>query len=341
MGVARAQAAEESLKREKNASLSQQRDLDAAKRRARHGPGHVPRPRRPPVEEAEVGGGSDGEGGSWRRGGSWGGRGGGEGGEGRERRGWGGARTGEGEVGDDGSATVWKVPRPPPLNVVDRSPAVVMNSYSMRARFQDRLVGRGRGPNIKAAKQDACQELLTNAALAWNEENPEDLIDMGTMVPLPPSASSRRVKDSMAEITDEFKAYVASWVEKVVLEEVHEACFPDDMDKGQRKCIHGMVDDLQNLKVLSKSVTINGRRRLSVMRKAMMEGLAIMSEGRVVVIDVPSCPTSPADVGDLGVVVGVEGASGVGGCGVSGAVTAGGGSALIYTTMTLCSRCRS
>lgn len=49
------------------------------------------------------------------------------------------------------------------------------------------------------------------------------------------TASSRRVKDSMAEITDEFKAYVASWVEKVVLEEVHEACFPDDMDKGQRK----------------------------------------------------------------------------------------------------------
>ena len=58
--------------------------------------------------------------------------------EGR-RRGWAGGSEGEGEGGGEGggdAASVWKVPRPPPLNVVDRSPAMVMNSYSMQARFQ-------------------------------------------------------------------------------------------------------------------------------------------------------------------------------------------------------------
>ncbi|CAN0381338.1 unnamed protein product, partial [Laminaria digitata] len=104
----------------------------------------------------------------------------------------------------------------------------------------------------------------------------------------------------VVEITDEFRAYVAAWVDKVVLDEVQEACFPDDIDKGQRKYVHAMVDELKNVSVLSKSMTVNGRRRLSVMRKAMMEGLAIMSGGNVVVVDVPSCPTSPADVRDLG-----------------------------------------
>lgn len=39
----------------------------------------------------------------------------------------------------------------------------------------------------------------------------------------------------MTEITEEFKAYCAAWVDKVVNEDVHEACFPDDIDKGERK----------------------------------------------------------------------------------------------------------
>lgn len=38
-----------------------------------------------------------------------------------------------------------------------------------------------------------------------------------------------------AEITDEFKAYVAAWAGKVVREEIHEANFPDSVSKDQRK----------------------------------------------------------------------------------------------------------
>lgn len=36
-------------------------------------------------------------------------------------------------------------------------------------------------------------------------------------------------------MTEDFKAYVAAWVDKVVLTEIHEARFPDDIDKYQRK----------------------------------------------------------------------------------------------------------
>lgn len=61
-----------------------------------------------------------------------------------------------------------------------------------------------------------------------------------------------------------------------------------------------MVEELQNPAVLSKSATVNGRRRLSVMRKAMMEGLAFLSGDNVMVVDIPAPPTCPADVGDLG-----------------------------------------
>lgn len=52
--------------------------------------------------------------------------------------------------------------------------------------------------------------------------------------------------------------------------------------------------------MLSKSASVEGRRRLSVMRRAMMEGLAFMSGDDVIVVDVPPPPTSTADVGDLG-----------------------------------------
>lgn len=64
--------------------------------------------------------------------------------------------------------------------------------------------------------------------------------------------------------------------------------------------VHGMVEDLNNPGVLSKSATVKGRRQLSVMRRSMMEGMAFMSGDSVVVVDMPQPPTSPADVGDLG-----------------------------------------
>ncbi|CAM9693600.1 unnamed protein product [Ectocarpus sp. 4 AP-2014] len=303
VSAARALAAEQASAREEDAVAGRQRALEVAQRRARYGPGHVPRPPPASTEEGEAGGGKDADAEGAMTGGS------------SER----------GKKAQEDVVPGWKVPRPPPLKVPNRSPAMVINDYAMQARFQapadyeqvtgedgqaeylctisvgpeDRIVGRGRAPNMKAAKQQASRELLTNAALAWNEENPEDLIDMQTMVPLPAEAVSKKPKAAVTEITEEFKAYCAAWVDKVVSEDVHEACFPDGIDKGERKYVHRMVEELNNPAVLSKSATVRGRRRLSVMRKAMMEGMAFMSGDSVIVVDLPPPPTSPADVGDL------------------------------------------
>ncbi|CAM9930970.1 unnamed protein product [Pylaiella littoralis] len=296
MDSARALAAEQASAREESAGIGRQRDLEMAQRRARYGPGHVPR-RSPPSAEGGV--------------------------PDTEREGC----SEEGRGTTDGSADVvpgWKVPRPPPLKISGRSPAMVLNTYSMQAKFQalpeyeqitgeegqaeymcsikvgpeDRIVGIGRGSSMKAAKQQASREVLVNAALAWNEENPGDPIDMKEMEPMPIAATSSQKKPP-TEITEEFKVYCAVWVEKVVAEEVHEACFPNGIDKSQRQYVHGMVEDLNNPGVLSKSATVKGRRQLSVMRRSMMEGMAFMSGDSVVVVDMPQPPTSPADVGDL------------------------------------------
>ncbi|CAM9216909.1 unnamed protein product, partial [Ectocarpus sp. 8 AP-2014] len=239
VSAARALAAEQASAREENAAAGRQRALEVAQRRARYGPGHVPRPPPASTEEGETGEEDDAD---------------------AE-----GAVTGDsserGKKAQEDVVSGWKVPRPPPLKVPNRSPAMVLNDYAMQARFQapadyeqvtgedgqaeylctisvgpeDRIVGRGRAPNMKAAKQQASRELLTNAALAWNEENPEDPIDMETMVPLPAEAVSKKPKAAVTEITEEFKAYCAAWVDKVVSEDVHEACFPDGIDKGERK----------------------------------------------------------------------------------------------------------
>lgn len=45
----------------------------------------------------------------------------------------------------------------------------------------------------------------------------------------------KRAKSADTEITGVFKAYVAAWVDKVVADEIQEACFPIDLDKYQRK----------------------------------------------------------------------------------------------------------
>ena len=64
--------------------------------------------------------------------------------------------------------------------------------------------------------------------------------------------------------------------------------------------VHSVLDKLGNPAVLSKSITVQGRRRLSVMRREMMEGHAFMSGDQVVVVDVPKFPTVPADIPDMG-----------------------------------------
>lgn len=61
-----------------------------------------------------------------------------------------------------------------------------------------------------------------------------------------------------------------------------------------------MVEELKNPAVLSKSGTVGGHRRLSVIRRGLMEGMAFMSGDAVIVVDIPKVPTSPADVPDLG-----------------------------------------
>lgn len=64
--------------------------------------------------------------------------------------------------------------------------------------------------------------------------------------------------------------------------------------------VHDIVESRGDERLLSKSCTIKGRRRLSVMRKEMMEGLAYTSAGNVVVVDIPNVKILPSEVGDLG-----------------------------------------
>ncbi|CAM9820819.1 unnamed protein product [Scytosiphon promiscuus] len=322
MDADRALAAEQASAREEKAVKGRQRTTELAQRRARYGPGHVPRRASPSPAADDGEAGVDNEDTDSSAGGAAiapaaDRSGGGSGAIDWQQRGRGGAQV-DVVVG-------WKVPRPPPLKVPARSPAMVMNDYSMQAKFQpaieyeqvtgeegqveyictikvgpgDRIVGDGRGSNMKASKQQASRELLVNAALAWNEENPEDLIDMDMMVPLPNSVASRKPAAPPTEITEEFKRYCAAWVDKVVSEDIHEAVFPTDIEKHQRKYVHRVVEELENPAVLSKSATVGGTRRLSVMRRAMMEGMAFMSGDSVVVVDLPASPACPSDVEDL------------------------------------------
>lgn len=117
MDAARALAAEQSYTREAGAAEALERSSEAAQRRARHGPGHVPArvySKEPGTEGSaqDAATGADGKVAAEAGGGGGGG----------------GADTEHGE-------TAWKVPRPPPLNV-EPSPAMVMNTYAMRAKFQ-------------------------------------------------------------------------------------------------------------------------------------------------------------------------------------------------------------
>lgn len=66
--------------------------------------------------------------------------------------------------------------------------------------------------------------------------------------------------------------------------------------------MHRVVEELGDPAILSKSATVGGSRRLSVMRQALMEGMAFMSGDSVVVVDLPAPPVCPSDVGDLGAV---------------------------------------
>lgn len=76
---------------------------------------------------------------------------------------------------------------------------------------------------------------------------------------------------------------------------------PDErLRLADEQYVHRAVEELSNPAVLSKSATTKGRRRLSVMRRIMMEGLAFTSGDAVIVVDAPAPPTFPADVGDLG-----------------------------------------
>ena len=54
----------------------------------------------------------------------------------------GGGADGDGGDDDDDDVLAWKVPRPPPLKVANRSPAMVLNDYSMQAKFQVQIKGR-------------------------------------------------------------------------------------------------------------------------------------------------------------------------------------------------------
>lgn len=112
MDAARAEAAEQSSARAERASIAREKASAVAQRRSRHGPGHVPAHTSPETSSAgvhrEVGAGNGG---------------------------LQGAADGGKEEEEEGEP-VWKVPRPPALNTVGRSPAMLMNDYALQAKFQ-------------------------------------------------------------------------------------------------------------------------------------------------------------------------------------------------------------
>ena len=128
MNADRAKACAQSSVREEIAAKARQKTLERNQRRLRHGPGHVPR-RAPPGTRGDGGGvATAGEGGA-------------ESPVGRREEG-NGFRLKEEEEGD-GDDFVWRVPKPPVLKVADKSPAMVMNDYSMKAKFQVCAAGQG------------------------------------------------------------------------------------------------------------------------------------------------------------------------------------------------------
>lgn len=116
MDAARALAADQSSAREVEAAGAQQRYSEAAQRRARYGPGHVPRRPSPSKDTSGVVENKTGEISSDKNGGR-------------------GQFPGQGE---EDAPTTWKVPRPPSIKFAGYSPAMIMNNYAMRAKFQVR-----------------------------------------------------------------------------------------------------------------------------------------------------------------------------------------------------------
>lgn len=60
-------------------------------------------------------------------------------------------------------------------------------------------------------------------------------MDAGTNITGPSNSTKMKAQETV--ITEEFKVVVAAWVDKVVANEIHEACFPAGMDKYQRKVV--------------------------------------------------------------------------------------------------------
>lgn len=98
--VERAKAAEQSFAREKAAAAEKEKVDEKIRRRYRYGPGHVPRDEG--FDKGKVKGVVSSKSGSRL--------------EEEEER--------------------WRVPKPPPLKVEGRSPSMMMNDYSVHARFQ-------------------------------------------------------------------------------------------------------------------------------------------------------------------------------------------------------------
>lgn len=113
----RAKATEQSFAREEAAAAEKEKADEKARRRYRYGPGHIPRgsPRQQQAEDFDNGEGK------------------GIGGVSSCESGCRLEERGKEEEGDDER---WRVPKPPPLKVEGRSPSMVVNDYSMHARFQ-------------------------------------------------------------------------------------------------------------------------------------------------------------------------------------------------------------
>lgn len=176
MDQARSLAASQASQRAGRASEMQEKAAHRAQIRARHGPGHIlPQPTHPPpagsdameeveairVREKEGGNGGGGE--ASADPGSGKGENGGEG----TRGGGGGGREEIGGVGGKREVIVWRVPKPPKLHNPKRTPAMVMNDYAMRARFQVRekkrgeVGSKGRQGEVEAGDVEVCVQYMT------------------------------------------------------------------------------------------------------------------------------------------------------------------------------------
>ncbi|CAM9175339.1 unnamed protein product [Phaeothamnion confervicola] len=186
-----------------------------------------------------------------------------------------------------------------------------------------RLLVSATAGSMKRAKAAASVLLLQRAAELWNEQNPEDRIDMadmeqptegpGAAATMPRAddgdgggggsgggssgRAEKTIKHLRAQMGEEFCRWAEAWVELVRGGEAQQANFPPVLSPAQRSFVHALIDPFPDLSSCS-SLSATRRRAVSVMLRSITYG-APAAHGAgpgVVTIDVPAPFKMPSDV---------------------------------------------